>query len=197
MKLTYTLLATTLALSLTAACSKAADEPSQETPPAEPEQAQSPKPAPAAPAQPTAAETNAPAHAAVFAAYEQIREKLAADEGKGVSELAVALKAVADQAAADAAGDAKTQLAAIVAAAAELAKVDGGDLAGLRVAFGKVSQPIVALVEADDELAGRYHVFECPMAKGYKRWVQPDAALENPYMGTKMLTCGSEVTPGG
>jgi threonine/homoserine/homoserine lactone efflux protein len=39
-----------------------------------------------------------------------------------------------------------------------------------------------------------YHVFECPMAKGYKRWVQPTDELENPYMGQEMLTCGSEVT---
>jgi hypothetical protein len=31
------------------------------------------------------------------------------------------------------------------------------------------------------------------MAKGYKRWAQPEAKLANPYMGAKMLECGTEV----
>jgi hypothetical protein len=30
------------------------------------------------------------------------------------------------------------------------------------------------------------------MAKGYRKWVQADQQLANPYMGKEMLVCGGE-----
>ncbi len=69
-----------------------------------------------------------------------------------------------------------------------------GDVEAARSAFGEVSRHVVALLAADRTLAEGKHVFECPMAAGYKKWIQPTAKLENPYMGTKMLSCGGEST---
>jgi hypothetical protein len=130
----------------------------------------------------------------VFAEYEAIRALLAADQDEGVAKRAAALKRAA-AAAADAVNEpARPHLTAVAIAADKLAASDTSDLAATRRIFGEVSKSLVALRGSDEELAARYHVFECPMAKGYKRWVQPTDELENPYMGQEMLTCGSEVT---
>mgnify|MGYP000176567725 CR=1 FL=1 len=51
-----------------------------------------------------------------------------------------------------------------------------------------------ALIDAlakDPELRKTLHVFECPMAQGYGKWVQRGEKLENPYMGKSMPNCGS------
>jgi hypothetical protein len=62
----------------------------------------------------------------------------------------------------------------------------------VRKAFGEVSQRLLAILAADRSLAEGLHVFECPMAQGYKKWAQPAAKISNPYMGTRMPECGSE-----
>ncbi len=41
--------------------------------------------------------------------------------------------------------------------------------------------------------SGRF-LFLCPMASGYKKWVQTTPTLNNPYWGKRMLTCGSQLT---
>jgi hypothetical protein len=130
----------------------------------------------------------------VLAHYEAIRALLAADQGEGVADRAKQLEAAAATAGPVGGEEARPHLTALAAAARELAAVEASDLDAMRLAFGELSRPMVALHQADEELAARYHVFECPMAKGYKRWVQPTDELENPYMGQEMLTCGSEVT---
>jgi Cu(I)/Ag(I) efflux system membrane fusion protein len=86
-------------------------------------------------------------------------------------------------------------MASLATAAGELAKTDAGDMPAVRLAFGGVSEKLIAVLEAEPAYAKDLHTFECPMAKGYKLWVQPDPKLENPYMGQKMLSCGTEVTP--
>ena len=39
------------------------------------------------------------------------------------------------------------------------------------------------------------HVFECPMAPvaGKGRWLQRTGELKNPFLGSRMLTCGEEL----
>jgi hypothetical protein len=81
----------------------------------------------------------------------------------------------------------------IASAATKMAEMSADELDPLRLVYGDVSKSVVALLTATPEVAAKYHVFECPMAKGYKRWAQPQAKLANPYMGTAMLECGSEV----
>lgn len=132
--------------------------------------------------------------AALLSNYEAIRTSLANDSANGVTALA---KSVADAATAlaDSAEEANTpMLKSLAAEAVKLAALSEDDIAATRLAFGDVSRSLIALVKADSELADGLHIFECPMAKGYKLWIQPDPELENPYMGQKMLTCGSEVT---
>jgi membrane fusion protein, copper/silver efflux system len=133
---------------------------------------------------PTAAPTEpAPARfAELLAAYEHVRDRLAADDAPGVATPARALEAAAQAA----------QLASLARHAAALAATS--DLAAARDAFGEVSRDVVSLLAADQSLARGYHVFECPMVKGYRKWVQPSEEMANPYMGPKMLACGGETT---
>jgi Cu(I)/Ag(I) efflux system membrane fusion protein len=68
-----------------------------------------------------------------------------------------------------------------------------------RKTFARFNAALLPLVGADERLARGWHVFECPMFE-HARWMQRQAAKENPYMGTKMLTCGNpsdwQPTPG-
>jgi hypothetical protein len=130
--------------------------------------------------------------AAVLGEYESIRSLLASDEGAGVAEHAAAIKKLAGSAEVSAA--AKPHLETLAVEAGKLEAVDAGDLPALRLAFGEVSKSLIAVIEAEPDAGEGLHTFECPMAEGYKLWVQPDPELENPYMGQKMLRCGAAVT---
>jgi membrane fusion protein, copper/silver efflux system len=154
--------------------------------------------APAAAAAPVATyEFSAPARAELrraLANYDQLRRKLAADDAgdlAGSAEaLANALRAVetADQ-----------HLPSAVAprlregAAAADAVGRASDLAAARTGFAALSEQLVAVVAADAELYQGVHLFECPMTKGYNKWLQPEPELANPYQGAAMLTCGAPV----
>lgn len=183
-----TLLASFIATSLAAGCSKSQPD-DRETPPA----AAAEEPAPQAAAEPMPAPAPAPETdaAAALSAYETVREALAQDDLKAAAKAASTLEAVSTSAAAGADGDDKAQLEAVAKAAAQLAATPAEDDPAMRKAFGDVSQAVVAMLEADPALRDGLHLFECPMAPGYRKWVQPDEMLENPYMGTKMSSCGS------
>jgi Cu(I)/Ag(I) efflux system membrane fusion protein len=128
-------------------------------------------------------------------AYEEIRTALAADTLDGVpassTRLAAALGAVRsglDTAPEPVRG--RVDLAVERSRELETAK----DLEGARAAFGKLSEPVVTLMAADARLIKERNVFECPMVSGFNKWLQKGERLENPYMGKKMLACGSEST---
>jgi len=125
--------------------------------------------------------------------YEDMRADLAVDKTGTVPALAAKLSGAVKAAGNAAPHTARPRYQAVVTAADKLAEIAGSESAKVRLQFGEVSRPIVALLVAAPELAGSYHVFQCPMAKGYKRWVQPTASLSNPYMGTRMPTCGMEL----
>jgi Cu(I)/Ag(I) efflux system membrane fusion protein len=117
-----------------------------------------------------------------LADYERIRALLAADEIKGVTEAATALAASAT----------KSSFTAVATSATKLAATT--EIEAARLAFGDVSREMVAVLARDPALANGQHVFECPMAKGYRKWIQPSQDMANPYMGQKMLACGGEST---
>jgi hypothetical protein len=165
-----------LAGALLAACSKSGSE------------AGRPASEPASASAPAAA---GDALASVTGPYETCRALLAGDKTEGLSACAGAIKTAAEQVAVAGAAAAKPHLQATAAAAQELTAA--ADIKAARQAFGQVSKHLLAVLGAMPETATRYHVFECPMADGFKRWVQPHAALENPYMGSEMLACGSKV----
>jgi len=62
-------------------------------------------------------------------------------------------------------------------------------------AFGEVSKHTVRFLLATKQTQGIQSYF-CPMAKGYKRWIQLDNKMANPYMGYRkgldMLKCGAK-----
>ncbi|HEY5922595.1 MAG TPA: hypothetical protein VIV11_13030 [Kofleriaceae bacterium] len=132
-------------------------------------------------------ESHGPA-GAILAAYERARALLAADELNGVADAAREIEASAKTGA----QPSPPHFAAIAEGAEKLATAS--DLKAARDAFGEVSRHVIALLASDKALARGQHVFECPMVRGYKKWVQPSADLQNPYMGKRMLACGGEST---
>ena len=76
-----------------------------------------------------------------------------------------------------------------IAAAAKTLK-GAAKLADARTAFGKLSEAIVAYVDAQKlTLDPRFHIAFCPMVN--KPWLQAGEQISNPYYGTEMPTCGS------
>ena len=67
------------------------------------------------------------------------------------------------------------------------------DIKAVRVAYGELQKSLVGIIAADATLQPGRFLFECPMAKGYQRWVQLSAKMANPYMGKRMLECGSTI----
>lgn len=127
-----------------------------------------------------------------FGYYEQIRAALASDDGSRVPATSLRLARSASRAAANASGTTAPVLRELSAAAEALGALPDSDLTNLRIAFGDVSRAVVSLIVADPSLASGRYIFRCPMTMGYKKWVQTSAELENPYMGSRMLHCGSE-----
>lgn len=124
-------------------------------------------------------------------AYETCRTLLAGDKTEGIGDCAKGIMDASKMSHARAPEAAHEHIGAVMKAAEALAAAPSDDIEKLRLSFGELSKSIVAMLGAAPEAAKGYHVFECPMAKGYKRWAQPTADMGNPY--TKMLTCGSEV----
>jgi len=63
-------------------------------------------------------------------------------------------------------------------------------IAEARDAFGRMSEALVAYLDAQKRKpGGGVRVAYCPMAR--KPWLQKDGAIQNPYYGSQMLTCGS------
>ncbi len=145
-------------------------------------------PATASPAAATAAKDPT---AAAIGQYESLRQLLA-DDSADVAAAATALSKAADKAAAGASPAERPHYEGLAKTAKELAKKSGGDIDAIRKSYGDVSRHLVALLVAVPALQKGLYLFECPMAEGYKKWVQPHAKLENPYMGKKMLACGSK-----
>ncbi len=131
---------------------------------------------------------------AIVAPYDTCRALLSEDETDGLAACAGALSAAAKAQKSALPAELQDRADAIAAAADQLAAAK--DLAAARVAFAKTSEPVVGLLGSVPGAAKQFHVFECPMAKNYKRWAQASPELANPYMGSKMQTCGSEVSPG-
>ncbi len=66
------------------------------------------------------------------------------------------------------------------------------DLASARLAFGEVSESLVATMVDNESLRHGRTLFSCPMVyDGFAKWVQPSSALDNPYMGLSMALCGN------
>jgi Cu(I)/Ag(I) efflux system membrane fusion protein len=123
--------------------------------------------------------------------YETVRAKLAADDMSGLADTAKKMASAATKGAGAAPERLRPHLQTMAEQATKLAAT-GTDIEQNRVAFGEVSRAVVGLLVAEPSFQTGRFVFHCPMAKGYKKWVQVDAKLENPFMGKKMLECGGK-----
>jgi Cu(I)/Ag(I) efflux system membrane fusion protein len=125
-------------------------------------------------------------------AYERLRAKLAGDDARGVAAdaqaMADALRAV-QGALPSGRDDLVHATAAAREAADRLAAAKAVDEA--RTDFAVESGSLLPLVGADARLTDGWHVFECPMYEGDPRWMQRSAGPDNPYMGTRMPSCGT------
>jgi Cu(I)/Ag(I) efflux system membrane fusion protein len=127
----------------------------------------------------------------VVSAYEVVRKALAADSSD-VTTQSRALADSAKNATASVPEPVRSALEDVASAASRLAEGSGGDLDAARTAFGEVSRALISVLSSDPGLQAGRHVYECPMAKGYKKWVQISEGVSNPYMGSEMLQCGEE-----
>jgi Cu(I)/Ag(I) efflux system membrane fusion protein len=116
---------------------------------------------------------------AIVASYLEIQAQLAADKLDTVKAQA---QTIGEQAA-------KLQQGgtAIATAAADLEKA--GDIKAVRDAFGPLSAAVVAAAKADGwtDVSGLKLAY-CPMVK--QTWLQSGEAIQNPYFGKAMSTCG-------
>ena len=63
-------------------------------------------------------------------------------------------------------------------------------IADVREAVGKLNEALVAYLGAQKRGPGAgLKVAVCPMVN--KHWIQKDGAIQNPYYGSEMLSCGS------
>lgn len=150
-------------------------------------------PGPAAPAELAQVELPAEAIDAVrplLAAYDKAHAALTgdtlagvADSGRAMAEAARTARAlIKDQ----------TLAALLVDIEAKGRKLGDGDIEAVRLTYGELSKSLLGLVSAVAPLREGRFVFECPMAKGYQKWLQREPNLRNPYFGASMLTCGDE-----
>ena len=65
-----------------------------------------------------------------------------------------------------------------------------------RVAFEKFTQTIEALITSQGVPAGQHvYKYHCPMVDGNRgaSWLQHSKGTKNPYFGSQMFSCGSQV----
>jgi len=78
----------------------------------------------------------------------------------------------------------------LVASAAKITAT--ADIEEQRAAFSALSNDLVALIKQSGLHSGQLYVDFCPMAMNDKGavWLSGDKAIQNPYFGEKMMTCG-------
>ena len=130
----------------------------------------------------------------VLTGYENIRRLLAEDQITAVSAFAKRLTTAAREVVRAKSTPELPVFERIAAASATLESTDAKDPDAVRRQFGEVSRGVVELLVANESLRASRHVFDCPMAQGYRKWVQLTPAIHNPYMGAKMLECGAAST---
>ncbi len=127
----------------------------------------------------------------VLSSYETVRAELSRDEIDKTTTSAGALERAAGDAGAVAPPKLQPALAKLGEAAKRLKDMPKTDNDAVRREFGQVSEALVQLLSAEPSLRSRRYLYECPMAQGYKKWVQTAETVSNPYMGQQMPRCGT------
>ena len=132
--------------------------------------------------------------AVVLSDYEKIRNALVEDSLEGLEDACDRIIAAAKKAEHAAPDQLKPKFTDVSAKAALLRQASKEDMEGARQLFGDLSRPVVDVLRSEPQLSQGLYLFECPMAQDYPFWVQQKKGIENPYMGSKMLACGTPVT---
>lgn len=136
----------------------------------------------------------------LLASYEELRVALAADDPAGLAGPVSAIgRAVLSVPRTDLPASTSGALTRLADAAREIEGIPAQaiDLEETRILFGTISREVVALVRSharERVVNGQLYLFRCPMADdyGFDLWFQAEAEMGNPYMGLRMLECGSE-----
>ena len=129
--------------------------------------------------------------AALVDHYEYAREALVEDQAEAAVTAAAKVAKQAERAQTSASKKEKPLLADVAKQAKLLSTTSAKDMPAVRRAFGELSRALIVLAIARPSLRSQLHIFRCPMAEGYKKWVQRTKKLANPYMGQSMPRCGS------
>lgn len=127
---------------------------------------------------------------AMMAGYGTIQTALSSDSTTGVDTAASAVAGAARVLESTATGPAKAHYGAVATEAANVAS-NATDIVKARQAFGELSKAVLSLLVANPDLAKGRVVVECPMTSTYKKWLQTDEKVRNPYYGSTMLECGT------
>lgn len=173
----------------TVACSGEQGGKSEATASAEPSVAAPPAPS-TADALASLPEPSRAPFGAMMAGYDAIQTALSSDTTTGVDTAGSAVAGAARVLESTATGPAKAQYGAIATEAASVAS-SASDLVKARQAFGELSKAVLSLLVANPDLAKGRVVVECPMTSTYKKWLQTDEKVRNPYYGSTMLECGT------
>lgn len=117
----------------------------------------------------------------LLSSYLSVKDALVASDKNASS------KAIADFAGAVKADKDFAQKSELLKVAETMSK--SGDIEKQRAAFEKVSVIMWDIVKQSGTLSQDVYYQYCPMKKAY--WLSNEAAIKNPYYGSKMLTCGS------
>lgn len=129
----------------------------------------------------------------VVTAYEAVRSQLANDQTTDLSPAFERFRIAALTASkADISEAVADHLQKLGKVAARGAKVEADSLQVTREAFAEASEHLVGAIASEPSLAHGLSIFECPMTKGYPKWLQASDAKGNPYMGKGMQFCGVE-----
>jgi Cu(I)/Ag(I) efflux system membrane fusion protein len=128
----------------------------------------------------------------ILEGYLTLQKKLSTDTIEGVQPVTVEIATLAEKVKAeDTKQVLKSTTTAITAAAPELLSTD---IQTVREGFKKLSRAVTEYVKTKDPAGGKAEglkIFYCPMVK--EEWLQKGTAVENPFFGKKMLTCGTPV----
>ena len=109
--------------------------------------------------------------------------------------LVAASRELAQQAANAKATDLQKSALTLAGHAAEIAGKGPADLKAARIAYGRISRDLFTLLSENggQTLFGKdVFAFRCGMAKvGYENWLWWSPEKHNPYMGQRMLSCGT------
>ncbi len=122
----------------------------------------------------------------IFEQIDRVRHKLASDDPKLSEELQDLLMLLQNI------DNAEHLLAAEATMKVVNKMLSSNELSSLRESHAELEHFRVFLAQTTPSLQNNWQVYSCPMVDGFSRWVQREGALENPYMGSAMLSCGTQ-----